>query len=203
MKLPEGVASEDELLRIIDRAITHLSASLKFGYYDMDDMMQEGRLFALEAIPHFRPDKDCSLEHFLRVHVRNRFINLRRDKMERRDPPCHACIYLNGEACAYYEDKYDCERWVAWVNRNEAKKTLVESFDNDDARCEEASAEHHDLSQNLVCRELLNLMEEELPLHFRSDYQRYLGGVHLPKARREKLESEIQNIVSAKYGKKV
>lgn len=204
MYLPEGM-NENEVLRIIDKAIKNLAQNLKFGYYEVEDMMQEGRIFAMEALPKYDPNRDCSLEQFIRVVVRNKFISLRRDKMERIEPPCHSCPHfipvVDGvlrAQCTTYENKNDCERWFGWVERNTAKRILTETYDND-----ESPAYHpmdfSDLSDSLISQEIIALMDRKIPLSMKADYRRYLENVRLPKHRRLKVEEEIKRIVSEYY----
>ena len=195
------MSEEERLLNTIDRAISNLARTYKFGYYDIEDMMQEGRIFALEAVPLYDPSRNCSLEQFLRVHVRNKFINLRRDKMERKEPPCKNCVHMHDDldSCSIHSDQTECDRWSGWIKRNIAKKTLVETYENDKTLCDS----HHDISSGMMCKELLELMEKEFPLSLKSDYRRYLEDVPLPKQRKIRIEEEIRSIVKESYGEVV
>jgi len=185
----------ENYLPTIDRAIRNLAKTYAFGYYDFDDMMQEGRIEALEVIPRFDESRGCSLEQFIRIHVRNRFINLRRDKMERREPPCSLCEKF--EDCEAVDL---CPKWNAWNDRNVAKKTLVECFDNEDIRTEETHADFFDGCESLIDQEIVQLVENKFPLALKADYRRYLEGVRLPKHRRLRIEEEIRRIVREEYG---
>jgi len=203
MIIPAGYKTEAEVLAVIDKAIRNLSQTYRFGYYDVEDMMQEGRLEALRLLEKdvFEPDRNCSLEQFIRVHVRNQFINLRRKKMERRAPPCDVCPNaLDGDdfPCNLYLDRSDCKKWAGWVERNTSKKSLVESFEPSQVSLAN-HVEETDLVRSLVAQELLALMDEHMPIILKSDYRRYLEGVRLPKLRRLRIEEEIQNIVRDHY----
>jgi RNA polymerase sigma factor (sigma-70 family) len=185
---------QKELMRIIDRAVIHLAHSYKFGCFEIEDMMQEGRMEALKAIPKYDDSKNCSLEHFIRVHVRNRFKNLKRKHMERLEPPCTYC------ECET-ECPENCSKRNAWLERNTAKRALMESFDSDDVRTQENLAEFPPPTENLMINELQLLMDTHLPFPLRADYRRYLEGVRLPKQRREIIEQEIHRIAQQHYFK--
>jgi DNA-directed RNA polymerase specialized sigma24 family protein len=187
--------TETEVLETINKAIENLAVNFQFGYYDKDDMMQEGVIFAMEALPRFDPNK-ASLEHFIRVHVRNRFILMHRDKMERKEPPCTACP----ESSCPYAHMDHCPRCKAWEKRNQAKRALVNTFDNNDIRAEHSSSEAFDGSENLVEGELVRLVESEFPVTLRADYRRFIEGVKLPKHRREKVLIEIRKIARSYNG---
>ena len=133
--------TEEEIVQIINRVVAALAYNFKFGYYDYEDMKQEGFVFAIEALPRYNPDIG-PLENFLRSHVRNRFLNLQRDKLSRFQSPCSSCPFFdpNREVrenqCAAFEDKMECEKWGGWINRNAAKKNLAEPLDLSNIRDE-------------------------------------------------------------------
>lgn len=58
----------------------------KFAMYDIDDIKQEIALMILDGIQRFDASKS-SLKTFIWRHVYNRLLNLRRDKLQRSDPP--------------------------------------------------------------------------------------------------------------------
>ena len=74
--------NEEQVLTAIENVVNALARNFRFGYFDTDDMKQQGRMYALEGIPKYNPEVG-PLENFLRTHIRNRFINLKRNKLTR------------------------------------------------------------------------------------------------------------------------
>jgi len=196
MYLPDGL-SEDEVLAAINKALDSLVSHFRFGYYDEDDLRQEGFIFACEALPRFDPDNErkCSLENFLRIHVRNRFLNLRRDKLHRNSPPClNCCFSTNNQECAEFSDKHECPKWSGWYGRNQAKRSLVESCDASKVT-HVTPIEELDVCARLSRAELLQHVSESIPLALRADYCRFLDGARLSKPRREAVIEAVREIV--------
>ena len=50
VQIPKGM-TEEEVLSIIESVVNVLAFNFKFGYFDLDDMKQQGRMYALEALP--------------------------------------------------------------------------------------------------------------------------------------------------------
>lgn len=195
MTIPEGF-TEAEVLDAINRAINSLASNFSFGYYDEDDMKQEGFIFACEALPRFDPNNErgCGLENFLRIHIRNRFLNLRRDKLHRNSPPCLNCPFRNEHGCAEFEDKSECPKWSGWNSRNQAKRSLVESCDATRVTYVTQS-EDNDVCSRLSRTELLQRVSEQIPLALRADYRRLIEGARLSKPRREAVVEAVRSII--------
>ena len=85
MYIPEGY-TEEEIVSIIQNIARSLAAHFTFAYYDLDDLIQEGFIAAAEALPRYNKNNKfrCSLENFIRICIRNKFINLQRDKYFRQ-----------------------------------------------------------------------------------------------------------------------
>ena len=203
MHIPEGF-SEQEVLDTITRAINSLAANFSFGYFDEDDMKQEGFIFACEALPRFNPNnkQNCGLESFLRIHIRNRFLNLRRDKMHRNSPPCLNCPFQNDDTdsgCAEFDDKEECPKWSGWSARNQAKRSLVESCDVS-LVTPVVTIDDSDICDNMSRVELLQKVSEKIPLRLRADYRRLIEGAKLPKQRRDAVIEEVRSIIGVQNG---
>ncbi len=208
MYLPDGY-SEDEVLDCIQRAVSSLVSNFRFGYYDEDDLRQEGFIFACEALPRFDPnnEKGCGLTNFLRTHVRNRFLNLRRDKLHRNSPPCLSCPFTNLRAvgkdsagcmrslqeCSEFEDITECPKWAGWNTRNQAKRSLVESCDISKVT-HITSTEETDVCTRLSHAELLQYVSDKIPLVLRADYRRLIEGARLSKPKREAVIAAVRSI---------
>ncbi len=195
MYLPDGY-TEDEVLECIQRAVNGLVSNFHFGYFDEDDLRQEGFIFACEALPRFDPNnaKGCGLTNFLRIHVRNKFLNLRRDKFHRNSPPCLVCPFqVADNVCSEFEDSIECSKWIGWNVRNQAKRSLVESCDASKVT-HIAPIEESDVCTRLSHAELLRCVSNKIPLALRADYCRLLEGARLSKPRREIVVAAVRVI---------
>src|SRR3954453_8942961 len=88
MKLPDNI-TEADFLAAIEKVVGILASSFAFGYFEVEDIKQQARLFAIEAMKRYDPSRP--LDNFLYAHIKNRLINFRRDKFRRNDPPCLSC----------------------------------------------------------------------------------------------------------------
>jgi len=200
MKIPKGL-TESEVLDIINRTVNYLAPGFQFGYFDSEDMKQEGTIFCLEALDSFNFDKSAQEEvsdalfTFLRTHVRWRFLNMRRKQLRRVEPPICYC-----ELCKSNSDnRMDCKKYEKWVQRNNAKKNLMEPFNVQDIYTMDVS-NTHDIENELFSRDVFEILNEHIPVSFRADYRRFIEGVSLPKAKREKLIKQIKDILLEHYG---
>ena len=79
------------MISVIDNVMGPLANKFKFGIHTKEDIIQEGRRIAWKAIVE-KYDGKRPLENFLRVHLRNRIINFKRDNNKHDEP-----AYLEGE----------------------------------------------------------------------------------------------------------
>jgi DNA-directed RNA polymerase specialized sigma24 family protein len=77
MPVPTGIPTE-QILEIIERVVGPLGHKLKFASFDSEEIKQEGRAIAWKAIVETY-EEGRPLENFLRVHVRNRLLNFKRN----------------------------------------------------------------------------------------------------------------------------
>src|SRR5262245_57832295 len=124
MILPPG-KTEAEVLAAIDKAVNTLAPTYVFGPYDIDDIKQEGRRHAIEVLAKGVYDPTRPLENFLYTHIKNRLINLKRDKLRRNDAPCRRCH--DGDPCGG-PGSY-CATYREWLARNNAKANLMRPLD--------------------------------------------------------------------------
>lgn len=185
MELPEG-KTEREVLEAIERAVGALSPSFVFGAYGLDDIKQQARLFALEALPRYDPQRP--LFNFLCKHVRNRLINLKRDKHRRNDPPCLPCHH--GSPC---EGRAYCKKYEAWLHRNNAKANLSRPVGLDSVS--EERGRESTVHQDAELSEMLRLIDEKLPVSLRADYLRMREGVSVSRARRDAVTEAVRGII--------
>lgn len=198
--LPNGV-TEEEFLRVLDDISKRLGHKFKFGYHDFDDMKQQAAIFALEGLEKY--DKSRPLENFLWTHVRNRLFNYKRDNYQRPDKPCLSCpLYdphckksLSG--CLNFQNKSDCELFAAWENRNNSKKNIMKPIGIEDS--EDYGSKHHtkgDVSDVVLNQEIIDLLDEKIPLLYRESYLKLKYGEKINKSDLTKLISIIRDIIN-------
>ena len=205
MKIPKGM-TEEQVLAVIEIVVNSLARNFRFGYFDVDDMKQQGRMYALEGIPKYNPDIG-PLENFLRTHIRNRFINLRRNKLTRYQPPCTDCPFydpkqkIRENKCAEFDDKDDCQKYFNWKKRNVAKRSLAQPLDiaNISDEREKNMRLLGGVVDSITRKEFLSIIDKNLPISYRADYRRMMEGVSIPKQRKEKLLIKLKQIIEENY----
>ena len=173
-----------------------LSKKFSFSYLDPDDIHQLIAVYALDALPRFRPEAG-PLDGFLYRHVRNRLLNVKRDLYKRADAPCKVCHSAAMEGTPGHPDG-ECEVYRKWRERNAAKASLGRPLD-----LSGISDEHEPrmmssspVENEAEISELLQVIDERLPLGFRADYLRMRSGVKVSKQRREVIEQAVLSILS-------
>jgi len=198
--------TEEEVLGVIDRVVNILAFNFKFGYFDLDDMKQQGRMYAIEAMPRYNPDMG-NLHNFLRSHIRNRFLNLHRDKLSRHQPPCQGCPFYDPNCqqsknkCTAFVDKLECDKYAGWEKRNGAKRSLVEPLDISGIRDEKEKNMRNnvDIPEIVTKSELMYIIDNNLPVTMRADFKKMMEDVSVSKQRRDKVISAIKKIVEEYY----
>lgn len=195
--------SEAEIVDSIYRVVNQLASRFRFGYHSIEDMKQEGAKFAIEAINSGSYDASRPLENFLYTHLRNRFINFKRDKYIRNEPPCKTCIFYDPtfkkstNACGAFVDKGDCQKLTDWQVRNSVKKSLMRPLDvslvSDDSI---ETADNN--SMDMDFDELKDKINIGLPADLRTDYLRLLAGQNLPKLRKQRVREAVMEILNVK-----
>lgn len=195
MEIPEGL-TEQEVLNIINKTVAYLAPSFKFGYFDIEDMKQEGTIFSIEALPSFNFDKSSqedigdALLTFLKTHVRWRFLNMRRKSLSRAEPPRCSCKLCKVDA----PNRLDCKKYSNWVKRNMAKKSLMEPFDVSEVYNEDVSFTSN-VDDIVMSSNAIAILNQHVPPSARGDYRRFIEGVSLPKNRREKIILLIKSLL--------
>jgi hypothetical protein len=195
VKIPDGL-NESDVLSIMDKVVSHLSPSFKFGYFDIEDMRQEGTIFCLEAIDNFNFDKSTqddvgnALYTFLKTHVRWRFLNMRRKQLQRLEPPVCDCELCKNDS----PNRTDCKKYSNWVKRNTAKKSLMEPFDVDEIHARDTS-DKPDIDEQILSSSIMSILDEHMPYSIRSDYRRFIEGDSITKKKKEKVVAKIKEIL--------
>ena len=158
-------------------------------------MKQQARLLAWEGIENY--DGVRPLENFLWTHVRNRLYNFKRNNFGRPDKPCDSCPYFDiahendkGYPCKAYDDHEECDLYMGWLKRNTAKRNIMNTAQLDlEVRQSDAIEEMLDKKQ------MFNLIDKSIPVHYREDWIRFIKNLKLSKAKRESLVSTIVGIL--------
>lgn len=189
MKIPRSL-TERQVLEVIEEIVTKLSPKLKFGFYDMEDIQQEGRIRAmttgLETFDDTRftdAEMAKALERFLRIHVTTRMKNFMRDNMGRSEKPINP------------------DRVENWEKVNKRRRNIMRP-----ASIHEISHEFHGFPLQTSAVEeihhthLMDLINKNLPIELRTDFLRMCDGVRIPKPRQSKVREAIAEIIQLDEG---
>lgn len=163
--------TEDEMIEVAYKVSREIGPKYRFGYHSNEDMVQQGVFKAWEVIKvgKFKPraDKDLvrQLSAFLRVHIRNRLSNFRRD---------HSCRYTNRDSLIN-QAKYNIMHPLQIYNQNLKEDFFVQqTIDRN---------ELHDCLEYIITN-----LEENLLV----DFNVIKDGGKLSISRRKKLIEAIQ-----------
>lgn len=187
--------TEEQILQEIEKIVNILAHNFTFGYYDLDDIKQEGRIEGIKALERY--DEDLPLANFLCVHIRNRLINIIRNKYHRNDPPCKSCYgSIQGET-QHVDGKY-CAKFLAWKSRNARKAGLVCPADlsNIDDTSEETTKINSTVSEDFAKQEIWDMIDLKLPSFMRADYLKLKAGISIPKNRRDAVIKKIREFLT-------
>lgn len=202
MTVPKGY-TEEQVLEIIKKVTNKLAPFFTFADFDVDDIRQEGTIIGMEVLEKDYYDCTRPLENFLYSHIRNRLINLKRNKFARHEPPCTSCPFYDlhniksSNQCTAFPDKMECSKYAIFVKNNNSKKNIRQPMDIDsvDFDGEKGMYSNIDVSEELQDTELYEKINEELPLELRGDFLRLMSGTSIPKSRRQKVQAAIQEIL--------
>ena len=196
MKLPKNL-TEQQVVDTIDNVVDRLAKRFIFGYHDVDDMKQQGRLFAIEGLDRY--DGKRPLENFLWTHVRNRLSNYKRDNYERQQLPCFQCVKHNfdNSNCYEYDDMLECKLYHRWYMKNSAKKNLMSPIELEQVHSETEQNMSVDDNpyDNAIGDEITGLIEQNIPISLRPDYIRMKNHIKIPKPRKDKIQESIKKIL--------
>jgi hypothetical protein len=199
MKIPKGY-TEQQVVTIIDRVVNTLAPNFVFGTYDLADIKQHGRLKALEVLEEEKYDATRPLDKFLYTHIRNRYLNLIRDKLSRNDVPCNKCPFKDlslSSGCREFNNKSNCELYFKWNKTNGAKRSLAKPSDlcRDDDGEVNVSCGSKSVSDDVSERELMRLIDVKLPTDMRGDWLKLKAGVKLSKDRTNEIHAAVKEII--------
>ena len=189
--------SEVEFLKVVDIIAKKLSYKFKFGYHNIEDMKQQITIFAIEGLKHY--DHQRPLENFLWTHVRNRLYNFKRDNYQRPDKPCLTCPFFDKDfncsvnQCEKYTDKSECELYVAWSNRNESKKNIMQPHQIEDESL--LGSYNRNFVDSISDKELIVFLDQNIESEYREDYLRLKHGDKVTKNKLQKLQNHVLQLI--------
>ena len=187
--IPQKI-SDEEFLKTLDTITKKLVYKFKFGYHDIEDMKQQAAIFAIEGLKKY--DHSRPLENFLWTHVRNRLFNYKRDNYQRPDKPCLTCpLYQPNNIdsdCGEFKDKLNCNAYKSWFSRNNTKKSIMHPIYIENKDPENNS----DFVDHLSNQELINNIEEILPIKYRETFLKLKYGNKVSKNEKVKLQNYLK-----------
>ncbi len=205
MKIPEkiitklvlaGETPEQRLTEIVTEVCHKISRRFKIGYYTPEDLYQLAWEEALEALAKTKYNQVTALEKFLYSHIRNRFVNLYRDKVFRAEAPCNTCPLRDlslPSQCRAFDDKLECDKYAAWKYRNNAKQNLMNlsySIMDADSPVDNAYAE-------VDYKDYMNAIAERLPPEMVDEYYALCAGETISPDRIDLVRSYVSEIIDA------
>lgn len=193
--IPEG-KTEEEVVKIISDIVGKLAFHFKFGYFTMEDILQEGFRIGLESLNKNNYDPSRPLENYLFTSIRNGLINFKRDNYKRTDTPCRLCYNLQ-EGETRHDDKMHCQKYKVWANRNTRKQQVLMPISIDCLHETHKSTprEENDLTLGLEKKEIFEIIDRDLPVEHRSAYLRMKEGASVPKQRRDEVTLLLKEII--------
>ena len=192
--IPQGM-SESQLIQIINNIANRLAGKFKFGYHDIEDIIQQAGLFAWEGLEHY--DGVRPLENFLWTHVRNRLYNFKRNNFGRPDKPCDSCPFFDktffnakGYGCKAYDDHEECDLYAGWLSRNTAKRNIMNT-----AQLDLAIKGSDNMADLIDQKHIFNLIDKSIPVKYREDWLRFTNNLKLPKVRKEAITELVVQIL--------
>jgi hypothetical protein len=192
--------SEEEIVKVIDSVVRDEAYKFKFGYFDVEDMQQQGRLYCLEVLDKY--DGIHPLYNFLRTHVHNRLFNLKRDKFSRLNKPCDICRCkqynaLDADGCSKYVDKESCKSYKRWVQRNNLKRNLMQPIDIHQLDKDDTLGLYHEINtgEDMDYHDFLSAIEAKIPPNMRGLFLRLKYHSALTKTQKLRLQKIVQEVL--------
>lgn len=197
MKIPDSM-TEEEVLAIFNDAISKLASRFKFGLNDEDDMRQQAMVFAIEGLEFY--DEKQPLVNFIYVHIHNRLYNYKRNNYMRLEKPCTTCplsAYIPPEGCSAYHDRMECKLYAGWIERNIIKRNLTHTLEYEQINPNnEKNMNYNELIvSDINTREIIELIDKELPIKLRKYYQMMINGDRVNKKFKVAVQEEIIRIL--------
>ncbi len=183
-------AAEATILATLEEIARIISSKISFGPYQKNDIYQEVCLAGLLLM-----EKDAGtydprrpIGNYFMVSLRNRMLNLKRDKYFRSAPCCTCCDRFN-------PPDNPCPRLKRWLTNNARKRQLSESNPAPDANPSDAASDEAAIDRELV-KEIDDFVDWSFLPTMRNDYLRLKAGATIPPARK----NAVSNAILAKFG---
>ena len=193
MARPKYKDLSDDILATIDRVVYKLAPKFKFGYYELEDIHQEGRIFALEALD--KHDGVRPLENFLYAHVHNRLFNLKRKEYFRPEKPCDSCPLLIKGNCTGFDNMEHCIPYKKWIDKKELKKNLADSAPNIPQDLFLVHSNYTDIDLAMDGKNLFEIVDKEMPIKYRQDWIKFCNNTKLALGKQKTLLEVIGSIL--------
>lgn len=168
----EPICTQEQLDTIVMIA-KQLAPQFVFPGHVREDMIQVGIMIGLKVLPKYNPT--LPLENFMRVHMRRRLINYKRDNYCR------------------YEKVTDPDRAAKLADTNKMRQNLMSPIDVDEVA---HTITHQSVAHEEVAfKELVQIIQAKLPAKLRADYLRMLDDVSIPGARRIAVQEAVMEIM--------
>jgi len=163
-------------LQMVQRIARKLAPKYTFSHYDIDDIVQEGVIAALQGYDKYNEEAG-SLSSFMYTLINNSLKNFKRNNYIRPRPS-----HMSEED---------------WDSRQATKRNILEPMSLGTIRDEhEKNAwTKIDFINDMEVQEIFTIIDNELPTALRQDYLRMKQGVGIPKSRRLKIEETIIEIL--------
>jgi DNA-directed RNA polymerase specialized sigma24 family protein len=187
--------TEDFVLQTIENVVKRLAKKFSFPGFDPDDIAQEGRIMAMDALPRYKAEMG-PLVNFLTTHVRRRLINLKRNHYRRTDPPCLECYHCDqeGRRPEHHDENGYCQNYLRWRSRNDRRACLAASCEAN--ANDEQTATPDNASTDVEVKEILSLINRELPVELRSAWLRLRDdAAGVPAEMKRRMEKAIRDIL--------
>ncbi len=193
--------TQEEVLDIAKRVISVVAPTFRFGYYDYDDITQECWIAVIKALEKY--DGLRPLSNFLYADLRNKLLNLWRNKFQRTDPPCGPChrCHVSSLVPEHHGGDY-CKKYKNWIKRNSSKKELMcpSNLDYAITSYENKHFVRTEPHSEMEFQELSELIDTRLSAKLRTTYQRMLAGEKVTPQKRQLVADEINSILEEYNG---
>lgn len=205
MKIPPEM-TEAEVIEIIHHVTYSLASKFKFGYHETSDMKQAAWVYAIEGLEKYDPERG-KLKTFLWTYVHNELFNLKRNKFERYERPCHKCPLnaydphktKSSSGCTAFNNKLDCEDYNRWYQKNSAKKNLMQPITIHSASVKDENENNMkiwtDPFEEIANKEIIDKIDAELPHTYRKLWIKCKTGIKLYADEKRKLYAKIKEIL--------
>ena len=178
--------TQEEVLDEIKTVCRSISTQINFGYYDKEDIEQEGIILGITVLGDY--DFERPLANFIYTHVRNRILNLQRKLLTRTDPPCLLCHQSISGHSGHTDGKM-CDSYKKWHKLNFTKRSLMEPMELEEGIAKDTVS---DLSET---KDLITKIDSLLPIYLRASYLRMRAGENVPENIKEQVEDFVRELI--------